>query len=519
MRGGVRSLFAEASGPVHADVAGVGRGAFTVGRVVKRGVVGSFLVLLGGLVIAVLPPSTPILRFAPLVAVRDHEWGRMAGLAVVVVGLGLAASAWLRLCREVTGATGPAAQVALERVRHAAVLWSLPLLVAPPLFSRDGWSYAAQGTMTEIGISPYDHGPWVLTGPIVEAVDPIWMHTRTPYGPLPLGLGGLVATYTRDPWLLVIAYRVIALIGLALLAWAVPRMAGWTRTDVPLATAVVIASPIMLANGVAGLHNDLLMVGLMAAALVVAAERSWMWGAVLGGAAAAVKLPGGLVCLAIVLVALPAGAALRDRVRRATAVAAISSGVLLALGAVVGVGTGWVHGLLVPASVDTVLSPPTVIGNTLDWLVSLVGPGWGRFGVDTVRRLASVATLVVLLVIAVRARAGSREHALGALAIALSAVVVLSPVVHPWYLLWPLPFVAAMRLARGSWLALMATVVMGGLAAPLDSSLHDAYLAICVASLLIAAISAVLLVTRRARAHLHGLEGARHPEVEPALEA
>src|SRR3546814_17297347 len=72
----------------------------------------------------------------------------------------------------------------------------------------------------------------------------------------------------------------------------------------------------MIANGVGGLHNDLLMVGLMAAGLVVAVEHGWAWGAALGGLAAAVKVPGGLICIAIALVTLPAAATLTDRVRR-----------------------------------------------------------------------------------------------------------------------------------------------------------------------------------------------------------
>ena len=52
-------------------------------------------------------------------------------------------------------------------------------MVAPPLFSRDGWSYAAQGELTRLGLSPYVWGPGILDGPIIEAVDPRWMmHAR-----------------------------------------------------------------------------------------------------------------------------------------------------------------------------------------------------------------------------------------------------------------------------------------------------------------------------------------------------
>ncbi len=85
----------------------------------------------------------------------------------------------------------------------------------------------------------------------------------------------------------------MALVGLALLAWAVPRLARWCGANPALSSCLVLASPLMVANGVAGLHNDLLMVGLMAAALVVARDHGWAAGAVLGGLAAGVKLPGG----------------------------------------------------------------------------------------------------------------------------------------------------------------------------------------------------------------------------------
>ena len=132
----------------------------------------------------------------------------MAGLVAVLLGLGLLASAWLNLCRVAARADVCEQANVLARVRAATLSWSLPLLLAPPLFSRDGWSYAAQGTMAHRGISPYDHGPWSLVGPrsvpgpIVEGVDPRWMATPTPYGPVPL-IGGDVAaglTATRGCW-------------------------------------------------------------------------------------------------------------------------------------------------------------------------------------------------------------------------------------------------------------------------------------------------------------------------------
>ena len=48
-------------------------------------------------------------------------------------------------------------------------VWAIPLLVAPPLFSADAYSYVAQGTMVGAGINPYHYGPVALT-----VLDPGW---------------------------------------------------------------------------------------------------------------------------------------------------------------------------------------------------------------------------------------------------------------------------------------------------------------------------------------------------------
>jgi alpha-1,6-mannosyltransferase len=465
--------------------------------VLTRGLAGSVLVLLGGLVVSTLPESSFLLDSEQLVALRTHTAGRMAGLAVVLAGLGMLAAAWLSLCRSLAREDRPGG---LELVRQATFLWSLPLVVAPPLFSRDGWSYAAQGAMTRLGISPYEHGPGVLAGPVVEAVDPRWMETLTPYGPLPLILGDLASRFTANPWVLVIAHRAVALVGLVLLAWAVPRLAAWTGVRPALASAVAIASPFMIANGVGGLHNDLLMVGVMAAALVVGIERGWLWGVALGGLAASVKLPGGLVCIPIVLAALPAAAPLFERVRRFAVAGVVAVGVLAGVGLSWGLGVGWVHALGVPGTVYTPLSVPTFIGGVVDQLTSLLGLGLAPHTfADALRSVASVASLVLIAWVALRWPTGDRIKALDATTVLVGGSLLLLPVVHIWYLLWVVPFIAAMRLARSLSVVFVGVSVVGGLIAPLDSSLHGAWVLIIMGSMYVVLATTVLTLSRRGR--------------------
>lgn len=474
-----------------------------------RGLVGSVLVLLGGWVVATLPSSTPALQLDVLADLRDNQGGRMAALTLVLVGLGLLASAWLTLCRTVAHEPDEHEGVAL--VRHATLMWAAPLVVAPPLFSKDGWSYAAQGFMAAHGISPYQHGPWVLSGPVLEAVDLRWQFTPAPYGPLPLWWGEMLGSHTGNPLMLAIGHRFLALAGLAMLAWALPRLARWSGANPGLASALVLCSPFMLANGVGGLHNDLLMIGLMAVALVLAVSRGWVLAAAVGGLAAAVKLPGGLVCLGIVLLSLPAGVTMRRRLLRMAEVAAIALGVVVLLGWTSGLGNGWVRALSVPGSATTLLSGSTMLGNGLDLLAgSIEGPGsHPTLFVHLVRDVVSAAGALIVVIAGLRWRAGSKQEALRAVAFVGAVVVLTSPVVQLWYLMWPLPFLAVLPLRRIALTALVVAGVLVGLVAPLDPTMSMVYHLVVVASLVIALLVGVLLLSRHSRRRLERIASVR----------
>ena len=466
---------------------------------IRRGVVGYLAVLVGGLVISVVPDSSWVPGLPVVSDLRGAMAGRMLGLAVVVVGLGVAAAAWLRLLRYAASGDPDDEEVRLGLVRRATVMWSLPLLLAPAMFSRDGWSYAAQGEMTRLGLSPYVWAPSVLDGPIVEAVDPRWMDTPAPYGPLPLLWGASAAGLTSDPWLLVVAHRAFALAGVALLLYAVPRLAGWARRDRALATALAVPSPLVLGHGVAGAHNDMAMVGLVALALVLAVDRrSWAVGAALAGLAAAVKLPGGLVGIGVALMSVGVGATLGRRVRRLAEVAAVASAVLLLVGIGGGVGSGWVHALGVPGEVRTPLSVTTQLGRLVGAVLLPVG-GSVETAVTVTRILGEIAALVVIGLLALRAPSGVPAAAVRSVAFGLLAVVALGPVVHHWYLLWFVPLFAACHLDRRASAALVTAALVPGLVGPLDSSLEGAGTLIALGVGLTAAVAVGLArVHRRA---------------------
>ena len=109
--------------------------------------------------------------------------GRSASLVLVYIGMAVLCAAWLGLGRALPG---PRALFVI------AGLWVVPLALAPPLFSRDLYSYLAQGTILHLGDNPYHTAPALLAAVghrhVLDAVSPFWRHTTAPYGPLFLSL-------------------------------------------------------------------------------------------------------------------------------------------------------------------------------------------------------------------------------------------------------------------------------------------------------------------------------------------
>ena len=67
---------------------------------------------------------------------------------------------------------------------------------------------------------------------------------------------------------------------------------------------------------------------------------------------------------------------------------------------------------------------------------------WGEVWPDELAFAAAKAVAAALLACVFAWCIWSRQTVLGLLGICISALMLLSPVVHPWYLLWVLPFAA-----------------------------------------------------------------------------
>jgi hypothetical protein len=180
-------------------------------------------------------------------------------------------------------------------VLGAIVALHLMVLLGPPLFSSDIFSYTAYARIGAVyGANPYLHGPDAFP---LEALHPLigvqWTSTPTVYGPaftalsylfVPLGIAANV-----------LAYKGVAAASSLALIFLVWRAAKLRDLDPAKAAALVGLNPVIVLFGVGGGHNDLLMLALLAAGMYVLLREREMPSGALMVAATAVKLTAGLL--------------------------------------------------------------------------------------------------------------------------------------------------------------------------------------------------------------------------------
>ena len=157
---------------------------------------------------------------------------------------------WYGLIRTLAQLPG----VPVRKLMAVVALWILPLLIVAPLFSRDVYSYVAQGEMMSHHISPYHYGPSVLgAAPSVSLVDPLWVNTPTPYGPLFMGIDGALTSLSLHHELLnVILLRLLAIGGVVLMAFGLVSLARSYGRDPSYVLTLAILNPVTLLYLVGG---------------------------------------------------------------------------------------------------------------------------------------------------------------------------------------------------------------------------------------------------------------------------
>ncbi|WP_328673438.1 polyprenol phosphomannose-dependent alpha 1,6 mannosyltransferase MptB [Streptomyces sp. NBC_00322] len=410
------------------------------------GLVGSAALAAGGVTAGALPVRNAL---AP-------ESGRAAlGLVAAYFGLVLLVAAWALLGRAVRGPKPPGRRTLLLTLG----LWAAPLLLTPPLFSRDVYSYLAQGAMVDAQIDVYTHGPSRLGGPLPAEVAPLWQHTPTPYGPLFLACARAITDFTRsEVFTGVLGMRLVALLGVAVMVCCLPTLARHCGADPAAALWLGALNPLVLLHLVGGAHNDAIMLGLLGAGLVAALGRWPIVAVVLVTLAALVKAPAALGLLAVALLWARQLDGRTPRVKAAAAVLGISAATTAVTTALTGTGYGWIGALDTPVSPQN-WSLTSSLGRMTGALLENAGSGLAQFAAPAWHLAGLGATALAVLL------AWRRHHRLRpvyALGLSLIAVAVLGPAIRPWYVLWGLFLIAAA--GPDSWVRRTVAVASGVLA-------------------------------------------------------
>jgi hypothetical protein len=404
------------------------------------GFAGSLALAIGGVAAGALPRDDPFTGLPLIGWLRGSE---PLALAVGYAGLALLVVAWLFLGRKIGTPDGPGRRGLLVTLG----VWSAPLLLAPPMFSRDVYSYGAVGWMVHEGSSPYFWGPGALPdNPYLVDVPDLWTHTPTPYGPVFLQLARWVVDLSGQRTVpMVLGMRLLAVVGVLLMVRYVPRLAAHCGVRPDRALWLGVLNPLVLFHFVSGAHNDALLVGLMVAGLTLVLERRHVLGVVLLSLALLVKAPAALALVFLIPLWAQRLTGRFRLVRAAALSGAVSGAVVAGVSWATGLGYGWIDALNTPGTVRNWLSVSTLSGEALGLLAYAFGfrDTADHAMTDVIQVTRLIGGVLAVGIVGLLLLRMERRGFLTSLGLGFVAVVALSPVVQPWYLLWGFVLLAA----------------------------------------------------------------------------
>lgn len=368
----------------------------------------------------------------------DSKPAQVLGAAALYAGMVICGLAWLQLIRLARSDRAPS----LRQLSCVFLIWALPFLVAPPLFSRDAYSYAADGQMAAKGISPFEYGPVALAEPnYVQKVSPMWLTTPTPYGPLFVATAEADVDMTAHRELPAIELmRLEALAGVVLAGWAIVELARRAGFRPELAVTLGVLNPLMLFDLVSPAHNDALMAGLLLAGVAAARRGRMITGVVLCALAAEIKVPAaiGVIYIGWHWDGFPVSFA--RRIVRTTGALVLAAGVMGAVSVSSRLGWSWISNLGTPGIVHSLLTPTTAAAQFLYQLVGLGSVGSHSVLLSIIRVLGLLGAAAACGWWLWRSQPDRMEWSLG---LSLLAIVALGPTLQPWYATWGVMMLAA----------------------------------------------------------------------------
>ena len=485
-------------------------------RIKLFGATGSVLLLIGSLGTGAIPVLQNPVAGMRVLSLPSRMWS--TALTLSIGGTIMLVVAWLLIGRFAVGRFGvevlhgrsPDRRMTRRQADRTLMLWIAPIIVAPPLLSKDIYSYLAQSAIAFRGMDPYVISPVRGLGVdhvLTRSVPNLWRDTPAPYGPLFLWLGkGITAVTGENITAAIFLHRLLALVGIALIVWALPRLARRCGVSSVAALWLGAMNPLLILHLVGGIHNEALMLGMMLVGLelcfraIYGSDRLRRPGSIWPSSAGWILIAGTAVISASAMVKVTSMLALGfvgialaqrwgaylpalrhapvrqwwDRSRRSIAALAASAATLAGVLVTVmvgicvgtGLGFGWTSTLSTGDVVRSWMSMPTLLSVTTGRLGVALGLGDQTQAILEVGRPLGQLIAAVFIVRWMLACLGGRLHPLGALGVSMATVVVFFPFVQAWYLLWAVIPLAAwatrpwFRISTIAVSAIIAIVVM-----------------------------------------------------------
>jgi hypothetical protein len=349
-------------------------------------------------------------------------------------------------------------------------LWSLPLLVVPPVLSPDAALYADLGWTLSTGANPYLVGLATTGGPFATQVDPLWAGSGVAYPPLTLLLAQAMVTLAGfHPYWSIVAMRIPALLSVAAMLWLVPRIAPMVGVRKRGAVWLGVLNPLLVLHFIGAAHNDAPMVALSLAA-IWACLRWPNWWATFGlapllvGVAMALKQQGGLTVIAVA--GLPVIAELGSRGLgrrlwllgwRTLVVTIVAVAAFVAISLASGLGFGWT-GWLDLMGLAATPAPLALLAKLGALMAQAAGGSYTGFLI-LAGRVSTALLLIALVWIVIR----FSDRPLHIVAWGSLAIAVLGQALHPWYLPWSLALLALIAMTRRQRYAVFGLAIAFGI--------------------------------------------------------
>jgi hypothetical protein len=428
----------------------------------------AFVVLVAGYVALILIAGAPQSPLVPVLPAGVHPAGwitsgadglGLAGLTrteltvVALLVLVVVVAAFLLALREAW-----AGRVPWWLFVGAGVIVLGMVVAAPPLLSRDVYSYAAYGRILTVhGSNPYLQPPAAFPGdPFVAVASPEWVSARSVYGPaFTLASAGLARTWSGSVWGTILAFKALAGISVAAAAALAALAARQLRPGREAAAAVVVVlNPVIVLHTVGGGHNDALVAACLAAAFVLAITATKGEKIREGPALLATVM----LTLAVLVKAIVApllilwiwqiwrGRPDRGRSRPAGMLAKhVVAALIVAVAAFVPVQAGWdtIRALLSVSSRQGWASGPGLAARGAREVGRALGGSATGAAFDVLVSLAFGLLFVAVFWRVLRRARGSPDADQWGGTMLLLALA--SPYLLPWYAAWFVPFVGLLR--------------------------------------------------------------------------